>query len=267
MFRINFELQQLDKIVPWGEEHPILHWFGLTDGLLWINAGEGTIYEYSHAAVEYWGLKETPYNDYQLSRFLEDFSEIFRYVVESIPFQLYEHIEDFIILAHKWNEQHWDLEDEIFDAFYDNEYLTLITWYLDRVIDSGHLVGGPHIGFFRCENKIKIVWNSDYTLENGESIWKTPTGIYEIDYHDFVKEVERFYHDFYNKMNQQVENAVLKDWKNVEIDKKRLKEENVQRQEIFNQAINMLKQENGNKTDWENMMLIYDKMISEVGSE
>ena len=42
--KINFQLQELDKVMPWGTN---MHWFGLTDGLLWINVGEQTIYEYN----------------------------------------------------------------------------------------------------------------------------------------------------------------------------------------------------------------------------
>ena len=74
-FKINFQLQELDKVMPFGER---LHWFALTDGLLWIDAGTQTIYEYSEAAQAYFG-SDIKYNDYQIARFLEDFFGIFRY--------------------------------------------------------------------------------------------------------------------------------------------------------------------------------------------
>ncbi len=49
--KINFRLQELEKVMPFGKEpHLSLHWFGLTDGLLWIDVGTQTIYEYSEAA-------------------------------------------------------------------------------------------------------------------------------------------------------------------------------------------------------------------------
>ncbi len=58
----------------WGEEpHRHIHWFGLTDGLLWIDVGGQTIYEYSDAALNYFGT-DIRYNDYQIVRFLEDLS-------------------------------------------------------------------------------------------------------------------------------------------------------------------------------------------------
>ncbi|MDE5590379.1 MAG: hypothetical protein K2J60_14770, partial [Acetatifactor sp.] len=45
--KINFQLKELDKVKPFGEDADrSLHWFGLTDGFLWINAGTQTLYEY-----------------------------------------------------------------------------------------------------------------------------------------------------------------------------------------------------------------------------
>jgi hypothetical protein len=75
---INFKLKELDKMAPWGQEPELsLHWFGLTDGDLWLIFGNQTIYEYSKEAMDFWGSKPTPYNDYQLSRFIEDFTRLF----------------------------------------------------------------------------------------------------------------------------------------------------------------------------------------------
>lgn len=74
MSRINFQLRELDRIVPWGEREKggNLHWFALTDALLWITAGKSTIYEYSEAALERWKEYENnpKYNDYYLILFI-----------------------------------------------------------------------------------------------------------------------------------------------------------------------------------------------------
>lgn len=80
------------------------------------------------------------------------------------------------------------------------------------MFDSGHLTGGPLIGCFRHEDRIKIYWDSDYTLDNGNSIWTSPKGMVELKYEDFIIEVERFFHSFFMAMDKQVELAVLKDW-------------------------------------------------------
>lgn len=123
-FKINFRLNKLDSIVPWGEGQYSLSWLGLTDGLLWISAGNRTIYEYSDAAREYFG-SDIRFNDYQLSRFLEDFSEIFRYVREPVPKTLYDRVGEFGKLTDVWKQSHIDDPDNIFDKFYDEEYTVL----------------------------------------------------------------------------------------------------------------------------------------------
>lgn len=39
--KINYKLQDLNHVMLWGEKpHRNIHWFGLTDGLLWIDVGE-----------------------------------------------------------------------------------------------------------------------------------------------------------------------------------------------------------------------------------
>lgn len=66
-FKINFKLQKLNKIKPFGEKGGYsLGWFGLTDGLLWISVGGQTIYEYGkEARKRFHHCKK--YNDYYLA--------------------------------------------------------------------------------------------------------------------------------------------------------------------------------------------------------
>jgi hypothetical protein len=48
---INFTLAPIAEIVPWGEPGSYrLHWFGLTYGEFWIQAGEAALFEYSEHA-------------------------------------------------------------------------------------------------------------------------------------------------------------------------------------------------------------------------
>ena len=262
-FKINFRLQDLDKICPWGsEENLSLHWFGLTDGQLWINAGNQTIYEYSEAARQYFGCP-IQYNDYQIARFLEDFSYTFRYIGESIPMCLYDEIGEFEAKTDAWKESHMDDEDAVFDLFYDNKYQRLIRWFYDRNFDSLHLVGGPLIGCYRFKDKIKLLWESTYKLENGESIWTAPMGIVEMAYEEFVSSVMEFYGSFFAAMDKQVESAVAKDWGNVSLDKERLVEENEERRSAFFHNIKFLNQPGGN-TAWNEMMELYGRMKAEL---
>ena len=263
-FKINFELKELDQVLLWGEApNQRIHWFGLTDGLLWIDVGEQTIYEYSKEAQEYFEECH-PYNDYQLSRFLEDFSELFKGIGESVPRELYDYAEEFEKQTEQWQNLYIDLSDELFNQFYFEDYLGMTSWLLsERTMDSGHLVGGPHISFVRCEDKIKIFWTGNYQLENGRNMWKFPSGVFEMSYNEFVDEVTRFFQAFYSAMDRQVENAVKKEWGCVTLDKDRLVIENVERKERFNQLLFFLSQPPAH-TDWDKVLLLHKRMIKEI---
>lgn len=240
-FKINFELKQPGEIEPFGEKGSrSLSWFGLTDGLLWITAGDKTVYEYSDAALKEWG-GDTKYNDYYLSRFLEDFSGIFASIAEPVSREHYDSVEDFEERCEKQLEQFPDYGDdpEEFDRLYD-EYLEQKAWFNDRIFDSGHLKGGPIIGCFRCEDKLKFYWNGDVPLESGESIWTSPRGSFEMPYKDFADEVKRFFAEFYDKMDEQVKRALDKDWGEIAVDKEYLVRENAERRISFDQKLSQL---------------------------
>lgn len=263
LFRINFELKDIDQVLLWGTyPHQNIHWFGLTDGLLWIDVGKETIYEYAETWGDRLGLPR--YNDYQLSRFLEDFSRLFRCVGESIPRELYGQIDHFKAQTEQWRDLYEELPDEEFDKFYFEDYYNLTAWlFSDRTMDSGHLVGGPLISFVRCGDILKIIWSGDYRTEDGNSIWKSPEGMLEIPYQDFVDEVVRFFQSFYAAMDRQVQNAVEKDWGSVSLDKDRLIAENLERREGFDQQIAFLQTEAGH-TDWDMVMQLYRRMQEEI---
>lgn len=259
-FKIHFQLQELDKVTPWGSN---MHWFGLTDGLLWIEVGNQTIYEYSEAAQTYFG-NTNKYNDYQIVRFLEDFFCTLKYVGESIPKELYDDLEQFDAKAESWKESYIEEEDDIFDKFYYDEYCELREWYSDRSYDSGHLVGGPYIGCFRYEDHVKIRWESSFQLEDGSSIWTSPKGCVEMPYDRFVTSISEFLEAFFVSMDAQVKAAVEKDWGNVSLDKERLVQENEERKAGFRQDVTFLKKAPQN-TDWDKIMMLYSKMKAESG--
>ena len=106
MFKINHILQRPEKIIPWGDKEKSLSWFGLTDGLLWIEAGDGIIYEYKEPHFNEWD-EPIIYNDYQLSRFLEDFFDTFPFVAESVPDYIYNDIETFDARMEKWKSLYY----------------------------------------------------------------------------------------------------------------------------------------------------------------
>ena len=264
MFRINYLLKKPSEITPWGEAHPTLHWFGLTDGLLWIEIGDSVIYEYAKAHADEKG-NLIKYNDYQLSRFLEDFSDILSHVSESIPRTLYDAVESFEKDTEAWKDLYSDKDDEAFDEFYFGEYETLTSWFYDRCLDSGHLIEGPHIGCFRCGDNIKILWGSVIPVSDKlSSIWKYPSGCVEISYSEFVAEVQRFFSSFHKDMDKQVEDVVSNGISGVEVDTDGLIRENRSRKDVFSQKVDSLRNVDGCVTDWKAIMALFDKMRAEI---
>ena len=261
VFRINFKLKKPAEITPWGELQPTLHWFGLTDSLLWIDISNSVIYEYTEAYTDECG-NSVKYNEYQLSRFLEDFSEILPSVSRSVPKLFYDAIENFEKDTKKWESLYIDEDDETFENFYEEGYEPLTSWFYMRCIDSGHLVQGPQIGFFRCDDNIKIWWDSENY--NQHSIWRFPSGCFEIVYSEFVSEVERFFSSFYKEMDKQVEEITQNGIPGVYVDNDALIQENKLRKDGFYQKVASLKNMKKELIDWKDIMILYDRMRAEL---
>ena len=162
---INFKLKHIDETQPAGAESDLrMSWFWLTDGDLWLNLADSTLYEYSKDALKYFGDKKTPYNDYPIVRFIEDFTKLFNAIKESIPHDIYqktENLSQFLDDAHKWLDMN-DTDEEEHSDFYFEEYDRLISWTYKRSLNSGHLIGGPQFSCFRNKDKIRIVWETEY---------------------------------------------------------------------------------------------------------
>lgn len=264
---INFKLKELDKISPWGQEPGLsLHWFGLTDGDLWLTFGNETIYEYTKEAIDYLGNKPTPYNDYQLSRFIEDFTELFNKIRATIPEEIYNLTKDvkkFQSSVKKWIDINTSNKTNCND-FYFNAYDTLISWVHARTLSASHLNYGPQLSFFRCNNKMRVVWDTGHRLKNGKPVWTAKSGSFEMDYAVFVQKIKSFGGSFFAEMGKQVSMAVEKDWGKVELDKQWLVEEHGERTEEFYASLALLEQETENSTDWAEIKKLFDRMTSET---
>lgn len=265
-FKINFELKNINDIEPWGDT---IHWFALTDGTLYIQVGDEKIYEYSDSARDFFKC-DIKYNDYYLARFVTDFTELFRFIREPIPEILYDNIDKFEDMTDLWKNMYIDKPDDIFDEFYFGEYNTLVEWYyMQRTLDSGHLVGGPHIGFFRCGDKIKILWKSydDAILENGENIWTSPNGVYEMSWNDFTKEVEIFYLKFRQEMDSRTDYIYKHGLTHAQIDRELLLHSNSNNITAFEQHLALLFSDDYEKTDFDSILFLYEKMRSEINEQ
>lgn len=264
---IHFKLKEPDQILPVGTEPNLsVSWFWLTDGDLWLRFGDQTIYEYSPEAMNYWGNKPTPYNDYPIIRFIEDFTELFDRIKEPLPEEFYQLTKD--LKKFKCESEKWlDIYDENeHPDFYFETYDKLISWTYERTLNSGHLAGGPNLSFFRGNDIIRIVWETGHTLENGISVWSAKDGSYEMDYSDFIAKIKSFGAAFFSEMEQQVALAIAKDWNQVRIDKQRLIEEHRERKNEFYSYVASLEQITANKTEWSEIDQLIKRMKNELAS-
>lgn len=226
--------------------------------------------------MAYWGEGTTQYPDYYIVRFLEDFTEIFNTVRESVPLKFYEltdHLTQFEIDRVKWidirqkddsddedsDDEEGDDDDDDFDDEFWDSHEKLTSWLFKRTLFASHLVGGPAIAFVRYNHKIKIHFKANHILENGLKMWTATTGVYEMDYLDFVAAVKDFGDRFFTAMDKQVELAIAKDWKEIKLDKVRLVEEHAERKKGFYTNYTLL-----TKTYWTEIEGIYDQMVSEI---
>jgi len=264
---INFKLKDFDKIIPVGQEPNLrLSWFWLTDGDLWLKFGNETVYKYTEEAIQHFGNKTTPYNDYYVVRFLEDFTELFEKISISIPdkfYKLTENINQFRIDTQKWLDI-YDTNQEEYSDFYFEKYDKLVSWTYERLFDSSHLIGGPHLSFFRNNDKIRIVWDTEHILENGISLWTAKDGSFEISYSEFIENVKRFGEQFFDAMSNQIQLTLTKEWGEVKVDKVRLVEEHKERKLEFEKRLSFFEREVKDEINWEEIDELYKRMIDEI---
>jgi hypothetical protein len=238
--QINFILKPIDDICK--EPVSSTSWFYHTDSELWIQLGESTLFEYNRG--------EHRYVDYYLIRFIEDFTELFPVISKSIPESLYSVVNDSKSIKdfrHKAIDQM--AASEYTDADHD-ELNNKISWLDQRRLPTGHLKNGPTMWFFRKGDNIRIVWQTDHKREDSSDVWAARSGHTEIRYLEFIDGVEEFYNSFFKEMDKQVEQALLKDWGKITLDKNCVQEEHAQRKNDFITQLNNLKASETNDTEW-----------------
>lgn len=264
---INFKIKDFDSIKPVGQKPNLyLSWFWLTDADLWLTFGNYTIYEYSKEALAHFGDKSSPYSDYYLVRFLEDFTDLFENICEDVPDNLYNLTNDLSLFL--TNVQNWldiyEIDEDEYSDFYYEEYDKFMSWVSERTLSSSHLIGGPNLSFFKNNNKIRIVWDTEEVLDNGIYIWKEKNGSFEMNFLDFIHKIEGFGFQFFKDMNRQIELTIEKDWDNIKVDKNHIKNEHQERQKDFYAKLNLLNQKNITKTNWREIEELNNRMKNEI---
>ncbi|MFT3662821.1 MAG: DUF5984 family protein [Gordonia sp. (in: high G+C Gram-positive bacteria)] len=265
---IEFELKNLDAIQPFGGwSDPKLTWFGMTDGYLRWHLGDQTLYEYTAEARDQWGPMPPyavgpPYSDYYLWRFLADLTELFGAIREPVPGELFPLTEDPTAVrqaARWWLDAREVRPTRDFEECFD-DVVCAESWISARLLDAGHLRGGPNIWFFRRGDTLRIVWDTEAVLDDGQPIWTARSGNLTVGFDDFVREIETFGDSFFRAMDAQVEAALRKNWGPINVDLPGLIDDHASRKAEFATALALLQEAPDEPTDWAELEESYRRM-------
>jgi len=255
---IKFLLKEIKDIIPWRENNNnYLHWFALTEAYYWIALDENVeLFRYSEEYLVKYGFNPSlPYVDYQCARLLWDIIDLLNFVSVPIPSKVFDTIqtldkfESYLSSLTNWLENQWDETEEMYDEIYD----VASEWIHLRRLDSGYLIGGPDIYFFRSEEKIYIRWFSEYKDSDGTKMWTETKGEKVINYNDFIRELNSTLTKFEKSMKIQI-NAVLKSPpKNVLVDSQ-LEKSQIQFKELIENIPMRLNFASKEKPDWDNIL-------------
>lgn len=240
--RVQFRLRPVDDIAPWGPvpsqnastpdwlRRPHLHWFALTGGWFWIEAGEAELYRYSQAAINAmvreqpvapWvsEVLEIPYDDYQVARLWEDLLELLPDVLEPVPPQLAASLGP----DGPWTA--WEREAETAVEAVEDETLyenaqdmreAAAGWWWKRHISTAYLQAGPQIWFWSDGSNAHIEWDNRALSLDGVPVWEALLGHHTIPVADFLEEVRSFDAQFMRQMHDRVASAQA-EWTRPEI--------------------------------------------------
>ncbi|MDM8561668.1 DUF5984 family protein [Candidatus Parabeggiatoa sp. HSG14] len=211
MALFEFELTPLDKMTPWGNQSDLsLHWFGLTDGIYYLNVGNEQLFRFSKEILQHW-RKEYPkldgfkdHVDYQVVRLYEDVLEILPDILSPIPTEVYSLIETPLVQK-KWIADLTKVlttedDNELYETCYQ-----ATDWWAYRQLSTIHLNQGPDIWFFRVDDMIHIRWCNDEKKIDGIQPWAALTGDWQLPVAQFIQEIEAFHNRLMKEMGERIE--------------------------------------------------------------
>jgi hypothetical protein len=200
MALIEFELKPLAEVASWGAPaDPNLSWFGLTDGVYWIQAGDAALFEYSELEQRR-GTQR--YCDYQVVRLHEDLMAIAPHVLEPVPADLARLIagdlrREWDASLSRWLDSHFESDDD------DEDWRVLDTatsWIWRRRLASQHLSPPARIWMWSDRSEVRIKWDNQEAVENGACVWSAVQGAFVLAREDFPLEVRKFHERLMGEM-------------------------------------------------------------------
>ena len=211
----DFQLRALDDVIPWGEpDKQSLHWFALTDGWYWLHVGENQLLRYTEKILTHWhqeypGDATLPYVDYQVARLWEDILQMLPYILDPLPSQLVTMLENWNrwdLRAERWIESIRDKEDD--DKLLDEAldiYNKALSWWSERLLNTGYLTVGPLIAFWSDGQLIHCTWDNRDRYLDGIPVWEAQYGEVTIPIATFLEEVTSFHQRFMAAMEARIQ--------------------------------------------------------------
>lgn len=229
--RLQFRLRHVTNIAPWGSaDRPVLHWFALTDGWYWIEAGEAELFRYSRAEVDTAVQEgpdalrarefvEMPYADYYVVRLWEDLLEMLPDVLEPVSARLIAALgAERRWLA--WEQQAKTAVEAVDDeTSYENAQDTLeaaAEWWWKRHLYTNYLQAGPQIWFWSDRRNAHVEWDNQECVRDDIPVWETLSGSHSMPAAALVEEVRSFDARFMQQMQDRVA-SVQAEWTRPEI--------------------------------------------------
>ena len=207
LFRLR--LRPLEEVEPWGGDQPVLHWFGLSDGWCWWQAGNQELFRYTQPVLDYWTAevperpKSLPYMDYQIVRPWEDLLDRLPDILEPVPDDLAERIEG----KQTWQELQdgaWAWAEGRDDEHSWGLCNTAFLWWSERSWDAGFLCHPPKVWLWVQGDTFHLRWDNRAVTLDALPVWEATAGEIILPVSAFVEEVRSFHERFMAAMSERV---------------------------------------------------------------
>jgi len=202
--KISFALAPLAEIAPWeNESGRYLHWFGLTDGIYDLTIEGQSIFEYTDAALTHFDMArpDSPGAQYQVARLFHDLCWVMSAIIDDpVPLDVHKFVDSPDKLARLVQQRKDSVEEHEWDRAND-----ALIWLSERTIDSGHLVQGPHLSFWRHKDDVYVWCDSDDRMIDGKNVWAYSPIFGSIPVAEFEAEVEGFQTSLLDAMGTRID--------------------------------------------------------------
>lgn len=245
---INFTLSPLEDTHPWGELGNLqLHWFGLTEGQYWIEAGDSTLLEYSSCVRA--RPSSTRYCEYQVVRLYEDLLEMAPFILEPVPSDLTSLLS--LDSAKGWMNVYAGVIAEEDNSSRDDRFWQAadlsVSWLSNRSLDTGYLSPSANIQMWSDSSMVHIEWNNLDKRVDDVPAWSADQGAFHISRECFMEEITSFHNRLMNQMSDRVTQVLAGALpESIQIDRDGLEREHA----IRSRPININLRGHSVSTDW-----------------